>query len=131
MLFAFYPKTPVAEATYAAYAIGLSDVPLPTLQAVIVRCAKKYKVLPSVAEILAEYAGDADTKFLPAPPKTYAERDEERESRPYIPSAEETMERLKNVPDYFPTGYTIPRESKEERLERLRQTKDWDRRYDH
>jgi len=83
--------------------------------------------LPSVAEILAEYDGSGEKKFLPAPLRTAAQLDEERQGRPVIDRDEE----WKTRPNPFPTGYVIHRESKEERLERLRMTKDWGERYTH
>lgn len=116
-------------ATYAAYEVGLGDIPLPQLQELIVVCARKYRALPSVAEILAEYEGAGEQKFLPAPLKTAAQLDEERAGRMAIPNVAETMEKLRGQPDPFPPGYVFPRESKEARLARLRATQDWERKY--
>jgi hypothetical protein len=128
MLFAFYPKTSVTEQNYAAYELGLADVPLPRLRELVVRCAKKYRALPSVAEILAEHEGVADTKFLPAPLKTAAELDEQRQGRPRLDLPH--FYDFEQLPDPFPKGYQLMRESREERLERLRRTQDWGSRYE-
>jgi hypothetical protein len=126
-LFATYPKTPVTEETYMSYAELLEGIPVEALDALILCCRKKYRTLPSPAEILAEYDGVGEQKFLPAPPKTYRQLDEERQGRPVI----ERDESWKDRPNPFPTGYVIHRETREERLERLRITKEWDEKYAH
>jgi hypothetical protein len=130
-LFASYPRTPVTPETVLAYLERLQHVPVSELAAAVDRCIDAYPHLPGVAEILAHVSGEGAQKFLPAPLKTAAQLDEQREGRPAIPGVDATNELLKNVPDPFGVGYVIQRESKEERLERLRRTEGWADRYAH
>ena len=104
-MFAMFPNTNADAATFAGYVKMLRDLDPHTLGDAVAKAINTCKFLPTVAEIR-----------------------EQIEARPPGPRSEVQPEQRRAIP--VKMFHLDPDEDRRQRLERLRQTKDWARYYD-
>lgn len=103
-MFALFPQTKADKSTVAAYVMMLRDIAPDKLAAAVLKAMGTCKFLPTVAEIREQLELKAPGPRNDVDPRT-----------------------LKPVP---PTMFRLdPDEDRRQRLERLRQTKHWDKYY--